>query len=187
MGRRRLILFVLSCTAVLGVASHRLAKAERAWRDENGDLQTGSAVATMKYDGLGRRVAKAVANSADASRREEKRSYPDCIGTAIAAEPPLHMEHNRWLSRISFVERLGAPWPELQRRRPGQSHGMDFRAACASQRPREVAYEYTSRADAVGTRGKRPTASHGPVAARQAPGHFPLTSTQTTLPSLVRQ
>ncbi len=46
-------------------AWNRLAKVERAWRDENGALQTGSVIATMEYDGLNRRTKKMIANCGD--------------------------------------------------------------------------------------------------------------------------
>jgi hypothetical protein len=46
-------------------AWNRLAKVKRAYRDSEGALQNGSVVATMSYDGLGRRIVKAITNSAD--------------------------------------------------------------------------------------------------------------------------
>ncbi len=41
-------------------AWNRLAAVERAWRDSDGNLQIGSVVASMEYDGLGRRTVKRV-------------------------------------------------------------------------------------------------------------------------------
>ncbi len=36
-----------------------------AYRDANGDVQAASLVATMRYDGLHRRISKSIENSAD--------------------------------------------------------------------------------------------------------------------------
>ena len=46
-------------------AWNRLASVTRTYPDANGALQTGSTIATMKYDGLNRRTRKMVANSGD--------------------------------------------------------------------------------------------------------------------------
>jgi len=47
-------------------AWNRLAKVERAWRDDaNGALQTGSVVARIEYDGLNRRTRKMIDNCGD--------------------------------------------------------------------------------------------------------------------------
>ena len=46
-------------------AWNRLVTITKAYRDDQGTLQTGSTVATLSYDGLGRRITKAIQNSAD--------------------------------------------------------------------------------------------------------------------------
>jgi hypothetical protein len=46
-------------------AWNRLAKVEKAYRDSNGTLQTAFTVGTIRYDALGRRVSKAISNSAN--------------------------------------------------------------------------------------------------------------------------
>jgi YD repeat-containing protein len=46
-------------------AWNRLVSVNKAYRDSSGNLQEGSTVVTMAYDGLGRRISRAVQNSAD--------------------------------------------------------------------------------------------------------------------------
>ena len=47
-------------------AWNRLAKVERAWRDDaNNAIQTGSTIAEIQYDGLHRRTIKKISNSGD--------------------------------------------------------------------------------------------------------------------------
>ena len=44
---------------------NRLAAVAHAFRDGHGDLQAGSQIASLTYDGLGRRIVKAVSHSGD--------------------------------------------------------------------------------------------------------------------------
>ncbi len=44
---------------------NRLVEVRRAYRDANGDVHAASLVATMRYDGLHRRIRKSIENSAD--------------------------------------------------------------------------------------------------------------------------
>jgi YD repeat-containing protein len=53
----------------------RMAQVTRGWRDDDGTLNSGSPVATMKYDGLHRRTTKLVTNSGDWSNGASGMTY----------------------------------------------------------------------------------------------------------------
>ena len=46
-------------------AWNRLVEVQRAYRQQGGTLCEGSVIATLAYDGLGRRITKDVGNSGD--------------------------------------------------------------------------------------------------------------------------